>query len=88
MLALAGVSIEDDYTPGELVIMAKARDRALWGHTSTVCALVANVMRSGKAAKPSDYNPYAPRAEKPKYNHADMCRILREKKSNGTSISK
>jgi len=42
--------------------MAEARDRQQWGHTSALLAMLANCHRDpkkGRAAKPSDFDPYA-----------------------------
>lgn len=41
--------------------MSEGRDRQLWGHTSCVLAMVANVHRDpkkGRAMRPADFNPY------------------------------
>ena len=44
--------------------MAESRARERWAHTSSVMALIANVNRDpkkGRAFRPDDFNPYAPR---------------------------
>jgi len=41
--------------------MAEGRDRQLWGHTSWLLAMIANVNRDPKksrAFEPIDFNPY------------------------------
>ncbi len=48
--------------------MAEARCRADWARTSALMALAVNLVRDPRrtpAAKPSDFNPYAPRPKKP-----------------------
>ena len=48
----------------ELLAMAESRHRQLWGHTSSVMALIANVHRDSKkqrALRPEDFNPMARR---------------------------
>ena len=48
--------------------MAEARCRADWTRTSALMALVVNLVRDPRrtpAAKPNDFNPYAPRPKKP-----------------------
>jgi hypothetical protein len=42
--------------------MAEARGREMWGHTSTVLAMIANCNRDPKKSRafnPADFNPYA-----------------------------
>ncbi len=42
--------------------MAEAAGRERWGHTATLCALIANVNRDpkkGRPLKPADFDPYA-----------------------------
>lgn len=43
--------------------MAEGRRRDEWARTSHVCALIVNSapFRTGKPAKPADFNPYAPK---------------------------
>ncbi len=44
--------------------MAEARGRERWAHTSSVMALIANVNRDpkkGRAFRPADFDPHAPR---------------------------
>ena len=41
--------------------MAEGRSQALWNHTSSVLAMLANVNRDprkGRSAKPADFNPH------------------------------
>lgn len=48
--------------------MAEARCRADWARTSALMALAVNLVRDPRrtpAAKPNDFNPYAPRPKKP-----------------------
>ena len=48
--------------------MAEARCRADWARTSAIMALAVNLVRDPRrtpAAKPNDFNPYAPRPKKP-----------------------
>lgn len=49
----------------ELMLMADARSREAWGHTSSLLALIANVNRDPKRSRPykaSQFNPHlAPR---------------------------
>ena len=48
--------------------MAEARCRADWARTSALMALAVNLVRDPRrtpAAKPNDFNPYAPRSKKP-----------------------
>lgn len=48
--------------------MAEARCRADWARTSAFMALAVNLVRDPRrtpAAKPNDFNPYAPRPKKP-----------------------
>lgn len=48
--------------------MAEGRSRSLWGHTSAVLCLLANVNRDPKKTqpfKPSDFDPHM-QAKKPK----------------------
>ncbi|HMP05793.1 MAG TPA: hypothetical protein PJ982_05545 [Lacipirellulaceae bacterium] len=48
-------------------MMAEARSRQAWNHTSAVLAMLANVHRDGKktrAFRPADFHPHR-RAEKP-----------------------
>lgn len=42
----------------ELVLMADAKRKEAWEHTSALMALVERNL-TGRACKPSDYNPYA-----------------------------
>lgn len=49
--------------------MAEARQRAAWNQTSALLAMIVNVNRDPKrsrAAKPSDFNPFAERTPPPK----------------------
>jgi len=42
--------------------MAEGRDQAIWWHTASVMALIANVNRDpkkGRAMTPADFNPHA-----------------------------
>ncbi|OQA79896.1 MAG: hypothetical protein BWY31_04138 [Lentisphaerae bacterium ADurb.Bin242] len=51
----------DGFTLRELVRMAEGRGKLEWGQTSSLMALVANVLRDpkkGKISKPADFNPY------------------------------
>jgi hypothetical protein len=46
----------------ELALMADGRQRAAWGHTSSVLAMLANVNRDPKKSRrfrPSDFDPYS-----------------------------
>lgn len=48
--------------------MAEARCHADWARTSALMALAVNLVRDPRrtpAAKPNDFNPYAPRPKKP-----------------------
>jgi hypothetical protein len=52
----------------ELAIMAEARQRAAWNHTSVLLATLVNINRDpkkGRAAKPADFNPFAERPKAP-----------------------
>ena len=47
--------------------MTEARSQDLWGHTSSVLALIANVNRDPKKSRPfspKDFNPHAARRKK------------------------
>ena len=48
--------------------MVEAKGRYDWGHTSSLMALMVNLVRDPKhssPAKPSDFNPYTPQIKKP-----------------------
>ncbi len=56
----------DEFTLRELVKMAEGRGRLEWGQTSSLMALVANILRDPnktKAVKPGDFNPYLQKAK-------------------------
>lgn len=55
---LAGVSPYDDFTPQELMWMAKAKAIQEWNHTSCLLALIHNV-NSKRKRKPEDFHPFA-----------------------------
>jgi len=60
--------------------MAEGRDRQLWGHTSQVLAMIANVNRDpkkGRVFRPSDFNPYAPRRPRGIPIRADNIHLLK-----------
>jgi hypothetical protein len=45
----------------QLLWMAEGQGRERWGHTATLCALIANANRDPKKHrpfKPADFNPY------------------------------
>jgi len=52
------------YTLRQLVWMAEGLDQQQWRHTSSLCAILANVNRPSKrrAYKPDDFNPYSGKA--------------------------
>lgn len=52
--------IPDSFTMKELVIMADAKRKEDWEHTSALMALIANInsAKGSKQYKPSDFNPY------------------------------
>lgn len=59
--------------------MVEGRGRFEWGRTSSLMALAANLVRDprrGRAAVPSDFNPFAPRARKPILRGAEMKEAL------------
>lgn len=63
---MAGITLDSDAMIYEAVAMARSRDKAMWNHTGTVCALIANMMR-GKGQPSydvSDFSPYADRIQK------------------------
>ena len=52
----------DPFTLHELIIMSEARGEFEWQQTSSLMAIVANIMRDpkkGKAVSPDDFNPYS-----------------------------
>lgn len=57
---MAGVAIDAEVTIKEAIAMARARDKAMWTHTGTVCATIANMARA-KGTQPftaADFSPY------------------------------
>ena len=47
--------------------MQEAKCKDLWGHTSNLMALIANVNRDpkkGRACRPADFNPYTAKGSK------------------------
>ena len=66
---LAGVIGVDPgpFTLRQLVVMAEAKSRQAWNHTSAILAMLANVHRDAKktrAYRPADFHPHR-RTEKP-----------------------
>ena len=60
--------------------MAEARNRADWARTSSLMALAANIVRDprkGRPARPSDFDPYAVKAE-PRRLRGRELEILRD----------
>ena len=60
--------------------MAEARNKADWARTSSLMALAVNLVRDprkGRPAKPSDFDPYAERAEPPRLRGREL-EILRD----------
>jgi len=67
--------------------MAEARCRADWARTSALMALAVNLVRDPRrtpAAKPNDFNPYAPRPKKP-ILRGKQLEILRDVFVKGTA---
>jgi len=66
---LAGVIGIDPrrFTLRQIVVMAEAKSRQAWNHTSAILAMLANVHRDAKktrAFRPADFHPHR-RAERP-----------------------
>jgi hypothetical protein len=66
---LAGVIGVDPgpFTLRQLIVMAEAKSRQAWNHTSAILAMLANVHRDAKktrAYRPADFHPHR-RMEKP-----------------------
>jgi hypothetical protein len=60
---LAGVIGIDPgrFTLRQLVVMAEARSRQAWNHTSAILAMLANIHRDAKktrAYRPADFHPH------------------------------
>ncbi len=59
--------------------MVEGRGRFEWGRTSSLMALAANLARDprrGRAAVPSDFNPFAPKERRPILRGAEMKEAL------------
>ena len=60
--------------------MVEGRGQFEWSQTASLMALAANLVRDpkkGKAASPSDFNPFAPRPPKPVLKGKEMLAALK-----------
>ena len=60
--------------------MAEARAKERWAHTSSLMALIANAHRDpkkGRAFRPDDFNPYAPKRKAGIPIRADSISLLK-----------
>ena len=60
--------------------MVEGRGKFEWSQTASLMALAANRVRDprkGKAASPSDFNPFAPRPPKPVLKGKEMLAALK-----------
>ena len=60
--------------------MAESRGRFVWGIASSMMALAVNLHRDpkrGQPARPSDFNPFAPKSQKPILRGAEMKEALK-----------
>ena len=70
----------DPFTLRELVWMVEGRGKFEWSQTASLMALAANLMRdpkTGKAASPADFNPFAPRPPVPVLKGKEMLAALK-----------
>ena len=68
------------FTLRELVWMVEGRGKFEWSRTASLMALAANLVRDpkkGKAASPSDFNPFAQRPPKPVLKGKEMLAALK-----------
>lgn len=60
--------------------MVEGRGKFEWNQTASLMALAANLVRDpkkGRAASPSDFNPFAPRPPKPVLKGKEMLAALK-----------
>ena len=60
--------------------MVEGRGRFEWSQTASVMALACNLMRDprkGKAASPSDFNPFTPKPPKQVLRGKEMLEVLK-----------
>lgn len=70
----------DPFTLRELVWMVEGRGKFEWSQTASLMALAANLVRDprkGRAATPSDFNPFAPRPPTPVLKGKEMLAALK-----------
>lgn len=70
----------DPFTLRELVWMVEGRGKFEWSRTASLMALAVNLMRDprkGKAASPTDFNPFAQKAPKPILRGDEMKESLK-----------
>ena len=70
----------DPFTLRELVWMVEGRGRFEWNQTASLMALAVNLVRDprrGRSVGPADFNPFAPRPEKPVLRGREMLAALK-----------
>lgn len=70
----------DPFTLRELVWMVEGRGKFEWSQTASLMALAANLVRDprkGRAATPSDFNPFVSRPPTPVLKGKEMLAALK-----------
>jgi hypothetical protein len=64
--------------------MVEGRQRVQWQHTASLMALLANIHRDAKKSEsftPSDFDPFAERAERPKVSMSLIFHALQARQN-------